>query len=183
MHVYVIGGGPSLKHFDWSRLRGQHVIAVNAAFKFVPWAEILFFSDWKFFQWHCESDDWRNFRGAKVTTCSAGPTPGCARWTVTYRAPLSDVDGQLAGECSGARALNLAYLLGYTDIRLLGYDMRPTGNFHDLHRRDGCAQNHYESHFIPSITKMGEELTRRGIKVTNYCPNSALTVFPRVDIT
>lgn len=36
---YVVGSGPSLRGFDYESLRGQKIIAVNSAVRFVPWAD------------------------------------------------------------------------------------------------------------------------------------------------
>ena len=42
---FIIGGGPSLKGFDFERLRGERVIAINKAFYDVPFADIVFGMD------------------------------------------------------------------------------------------------------------------------------------------
>jgi hypothetical protein len=48
---FIIGGGPSLKGFDFNRLRGQgRVIAINRALEYAPWADVVFFMDWKLYK-------------------------------------------------------------------------------------------------------------------------------------
>jgi len=43
--VYLIGGGPSLKGFDWNRLRNKKSIAINKAIKFWPEADAMYWTD------------------------------------------------------------------------------------------------------------------------------------------
>jgi len=42
---FILGGGPSLKDVDMSRLKGHRVIAVNNAFKLADWIDVMFFGD------------------------------------------------------------------------------------------------------------------------------------------
>ena len=48
---FIVGGGPSLKGFDFERLRGERVIAINKAFYDVPFADIVFAMDSPFLIW------------------------------------------------------------------------------------------------------------------------------------
>jgi len=45
--VFIIGGGPSVLSQDLDALRGRRVIAINSSVHAVPWADILFFGDWR----------------------------------------------------------------------------------------------------------------------------------------
>ena len=47
---YIVGGGPSLTGYDWDLLKGKMLIGINRAFEVVPWADIIYFSDFKFFE-------------------------------------------------------------------------------------------------------------------------------------
>jgi len=64
--VFVIGGGPSVLGQDLGSLRGRRVIAINSSAYAVPWADILYFGDWRW------SEDNRaaiaSFPGRVVTT-------------------------------------------------------------------------------------------------------------------
>lgn len=85
----------------------------------------------------------------------------------------------LAGKDSGTKAINLAYLLGAKRIDLLGFDMKPNGNFHDLHVLAG-RQNHYPK-FVEAFNAMGRVLLSRGVHVTNWCIDSGADVYERRD--
>ena len=43
--VFIIGGGPSLKGFDFARLKDKTCVAVNLSFRYVPWAKLVVFLD------------------------------------------------------------------------------------------------------------------------------------------
>jgi hypothetical protein len=66
--VFIIGGGPSVLGQDLEALRGRRVIVINSSVYSVPWADFLYFGDWRW--WH--EDENRaaiaSFRGRVVTT-------------------------------------------------------------------------------------------------------------------
>jgi hypothetical protein len=98
--IYIIGGGPSVLTQNLERLRGQRVIVINSSVYAAPWADVLFFGDWR---WWNEPDNRAavaNFKGRVVTTtrmktapkvkvCKKADPPGLAferdslmqRWT------------------------------------------------------------------------------------------------------
>lgn len=176
---YVVGGGPSLKGFDFERLRGQRVIVANAAYVEVPWAEAVVFADQRFYEWQLGRPEWENFQGQKITTWSKD-LPGTIYYGKTSYAALSRDPRVLAGTNSGEKAVNLAYLRGAKTIYLLGFDMQPNGNYHDRHLLAG-RQNHYAK-FQKSLTEMGHVLLARGVRVFNACKTSGVTVFPRIGL-
>ena len=45
--VFIIAGGPSVLGQDLDSLRGRRVIVINSSVHAVPWADILFFGDWR----------------------------------------------------------------------------------------------------------------------------------------
>lgn len=66
--AFIIGGGPSVLGQDLEALRGRRVIAINSSVYAVPWADILFFGDWR---WWNEPDNRAaadSFAGRVVTT-------------------------------------------------------------------------------------------------------------------
>jgi hypothetical protein len=69
--VYIIGGGPSLKDFKWEWLIGKITIAVNKAFYSYPNADILYWTDGRFYNWI--KDDINKFKGTKYTITPAYP--------------------------------------------------------------------------------------------------------------
>jgi hypothetical protein len=66
--AFVIGGGPSVLSQDLETLRGRRVIAINSSVYAVPWADVLFFGDWR---WWYEPENRAaatSFAGRVVTT-------------------------------------------------------------------------------------------------------------------
>jgi hypothetical protein len=89
--VFIVGGGPSVLGVDLEALRGRRVIAINSSVYKMPWADFLYFGDWR---WWNEPDNRAavaGFRGRVVTTsrlvaedkkvlvCRAAKPPGLAR--------------------------------------------------------------------------------------------------------
>ena len=74
-HCFIIAGGPSVLTQDLTRLRGQRVIVINSSVYAAPWADILFFGDWR---WWNEPDNRAavaNFKGRVVTTTKMKTDP------------------------------------------------------------------------------------------------------------
>src|SRR6185369_15005299 len=67
--VFIVGGGPSLKSFDFDLLRGRHVLAINAAGYDVPWADLLYFQDYHWMQQNLPLI--RNWAGTVASTSTA----------------------------------------------------------------------------------------------------------------
>ena len=145
----IVGGGPSLKGFDWGKLKGRkNIIAVNRAFLDVPHADIWFSEDARVI-----TDLWgsklREFQGLKV-------------WHAIEKHAVPDVqaidpsiriiekkredkfwsrrfsDGLSYSSNSGVGAINIAWLLRADPIYLLGFDCRTDGlrmeNYHSSYR-------------------------------------------------
>lgn len=149
--VYIIGGGPSLKDFDFSTLAGKDTIAVNAAAFDVPAPNYFITVDFSFL--------------SKINVASLRKI-NCKKIFVAdfSKGSLVDVNGQItdivfnidydldvfdtiikAKRCkgfgyssedfrtglnSGYCALQLAIILGYKEIYLLGFDLQCSEQTH-----------------------------------------------------
>ena len=71
--VFIIGGGPSVLGQDLERLRGRRVIVINSSVYAAPWADILFFGDWRWWNEPENSIAVAGFAGRVVTTSRAVP--------------------------------------------------------------------------------------------------------------
>lgn len=137
---FIIGGGPSLTGFDFERLRGKgRVIAINRAFEFIPWADMLFFMDWKFYKLCHDNPNrlalWQGFQGHRVFCNLMGrKLDDCynIRSLGRHGMSWSIAKGVYHGNNSGHGALVTALALGCRPIYLLGYDMNrdPKGRSH-----------------------------------------------------
>lgn len=182
--AWIIGGGPSLKGFDFSRLKGRgRVFAVNTAYVVAPWADVLFWGDRRWYDWHYQKLHEHTGRYKVTTAISCYPerrdldikrlrkSKGRA-WSVDPTA--------LTGIDSGHAALNLAALFGCNPIYLLGFDMT-TGakgetNWHDLHKLPTNTKR-YRTLFIPGLNDAAPLIAKQGIRVVNCNPQSALKCF------
>jgi len=142
--VYIVGGGPSLKDFDFSKLNGHHVIAVNKSIFDVHHANYFLTIDYtflrkidliKFNQINTTKVFVINFVNNYIKEVSGRIID--TRWNLPYDLKPFDVIiksksingfGNTFGDFrngnnSGFCALQLAILLGYTRINLLGFDL------------------------------------------------------------
>ena len=66
--AFIIGGGPSVLGQDLAALRGQRVIVINSSVYAVPWADFLFFGDWRWWNEPENKAAIASFAGRVVTT-------------------------------------------------------------------------------------------------------------------
>jgi hypothetical protein len=183
----ILGGGPSLTQAQVDTVRGKaRVIAINRAFEICPWADVLYFADAKFYRKY--RDDIHAFRGIKVTNERADvhePEIHVLRYRPSEM--WSDDPGLLVGGehgHSGSQCINLAALAGAKDIVLLGYDAREP--------KDGRSHWHAEYPWGTPVVVYGQwrssyrllpaELEKRGIRVVNCSPGTAIEAFPRMKL-
>jgi len=89
--VFIVGGGPSVLGLELEALRGRRVIAINSSVYKLPWADILYFGDWRWWNEPHNRAAVASFRGRVVTTsrmvsedkkvlvCRAAKPPGLAQ--------------------------------------------------------------------------------------------------------
>jgi len=200
--IFIVGGGPSLKDFDFSQLRDEITIGINKAFAFFD-PTIIFSMDRRFWLWVEKAsgadgftpelrDRFIDYRhGFK---CWLDPhnqlfTPDITRirchpdllWGETLE------EGIGHGLNSGYAALNLAYVLGFKEIYLLGFDMKGSGGrqawFHEGYAKPYVTSDSVYSKMIYQFEKYAApRLAEMGIKVWNCSPDSNLMCFPYKDI-
>lgn len=179
--VYIVGGGPSLKEFNWNNLKGKHTIAINKAYKVIPWTEVLYWTDARFYRWNQTDIDSLNC--LKVTCRNAPQMKNDIILLTSSGRTGIDKRPQFirAGNNSGFAAINVAYHLGVKRIYLLGYDMASTpGNTH-WHDGYGIRHDHniYERNMISNFTGIYDILKDEKIEIWNANPKSAMTFIPK----
>jgi hypothetical protein len=187
---FIIGGGPSLTGFDFERLWGERVIAINKAFASCMFADVLYFMDFIHFYTNIEDgrfgpeylEKWKAFKGIKVHADSRGRDLPDVYWinlsSYQYGVSTSQKRGLFRGSNCGYGALNLAVLMRANPIYLLGYDMKHDGkitHFHEGYSR--TAQGKALKTFIGELGAIRHDLKARRIKVVNLNPDSALKWF------
>lgn len=188
---FILAGGPSLRGFDFTRLRGRKVIAINSSM--TPAMEagldeggVLYFRDTDWFEKRQEGvSRWRGpiitrspravlALPHKVKLIGAEFRPG-------FPKPGSAVIRR--GRSSGHDAVSLAIVLGAATVVLLGYDMREVEgrtHHHDEYRQ--ASPSVYSELFLPSFKGWNEDALKAGVTVLNATPGSALTEFPAADL-
>lgn len=149
----LIAGGPSLKSFNWDLLRNTpNIIAVNRAYKAVPWASVCYVEDARFIERF--GSDMVDFKGVKLWHVAYGTpkqliaealerdpnltaiieTRRDKYWSKGFQKGLSTSSNAMVG------ALNVADLLGADPIYVMGLDCRTQGlemqNWHTDYPQD-----------------------------------------------
>jgi hypothetical protein len=189
---FIIGGGPSLIGFDFDRLRGRgRVIAINKAFLYAPFADVVFFMDHaSFYMWLKRGmfgadaiTAWNEFKGFRVFLNLRGREVKdvySIRSIGRVGLPTSLKGGLYHGNNSGFGAIGIAICMGADPIYLLGYDLKHQGTVTHFH---GGYNRHQPEIVMRSYKKSLEVLAqlvaKRGRpRVINLNPYSDLTAFP-----
>jgi hypothetical protein len=186
--AFLLGGGPSLRGFDATTLAGHgRIIAINRAWELCPCADVLYFSDYSFWQEYGVKV-WQRFHGKFV---SGAPELTDAAYVqslnLTGQLGLEmDPTGLRHGSNSGYAAMNLAYHFGVSRIVLLGYDMRTSKgrtHFHEGYgRTEADVANTLQHAMLPCFNSLIIPLAQAGVEVLNGNPDSALGCWPKVEL-
>jgi hypothetical protein len=211
--VVCIGGGPSLTQEQLALIQRAReadairVVAINDQYLVAPWADLLYFADRKWYEWHVagveKSWPWAKFSADEVKrafesfpgeklTIRKYQTPGMFEAEPKYpisvlrlanlgEARLSEKpEGIHTGQNSGYQVVNTLALGGCSPILLAAYDMR----FHDrrTHSHDGhrekTSEGAYSSGYAKLFRTALDQLNAMGVRVVNCTPGSRLTCFP-----
>lgn len=185
----IIASGPSLTRADVARVEGSdcHIMGINRAYQICKRLDYLYACDAVFWSRHYQDVKdlkCRKFRLEK--TLSRVNYPG-VEWLVndgTYG--ISDAYPKIrTGQNSGYQAINLAYLLGYKKIILLGYDMQMTAkkiHWHPDHKHKNPTPNMLKL-WCANFDELAPLLEERCVQVLNATKKTALTCFKKVKLT
>lgn len=183
---FVVGGGPSLRGFDWSLLRGRLVVGTNAAWRLDPAPAFTIVRDQRLMRSLIEDSAFLESPGVKMF--HRGQMPDDLH--TPYDVPSSGLEwgtsldtGLIYSPDCGLMAINLADVLGVRVIYLLGFDMLGergrTAYWHADYpedwRTNECV---YRERFIPFYEKYAPRIRA---EVINLNPKSGLTCFHRAD--
>jgi hypothetical protein len=196
---FVVGGGPSLSGFDFSRLEGKgRVIAVNKAFYNCPFADVLVGMDYSFFRWADSGrlakgelgakyrDAYRAFEGVKIFIVSRATRVTGVKIIKRTQNPKYTgkiESGIFTGNNSGVGGLSFAALMGCDPIYLLGMDggHNKRTHFHGGYPMRPQTPQTARS-FISHFRAVGNELKKAGFSVYNCSSISKINTFPQIDI-
>ena len=179
--VVIIGGGPSLRGFDWSALRTCLTVGCNDAFKLGPSVcTVCVFGDMKWYITHYkELEMFPN----PIFTNQPSLHVGSPDWILTVPRKIWGLhrDALGWGGNTGCSAINLALILGAMRGFLLGFDMKTKDdktNWHDCNI--GNPNDEAYKRFMEGFEKLSRDLpvVFPGRSVVNLGPDSALDMFP-----
>lgn len=175
--------------FNWSKLDGKFVVAINRAYEVLPNAQIVYFTDKDYWQRHKTEmlkHKGQLIRGA-LNPAREEQHPRVQFYKLTGKNGFDRKPGCLKhGSNSTYAALNmLAAHMNFKKIYLLGIDMkwgkrgnRNTSHWHDGHKRID-PESAYKG-FATNFACMVQPLQEMGVTVYNINPDSALTAFPKL---
>jgi hypothetical protein len=184
--AFIIAGGPSVLEVDLEQLRGRRVILINSSVYCAPWADYLYFGDWRWWDQHKAAA--ATFAGRVVTVsmaCNDLKIHVCRKTKPPGLCFLPD--GLMQQWTSLTAATNLAaHLIGSGgSIVWLGADGK--------HRADGRSHHHkphqwyskpncYGQHHADLLTIV-PSLRKMGIAAFNASPGTAWAdVLPVIDL-
>lgn len=131
--VFIIGGGPSLRKFDWELLKPELTIGCNTAFMLgSDICKVCVFGDRNWFD--VFEAKLVKFKGAVFTNCvSLLHTKHPWLWTMSRQQSGLSRTALGWSNNTGVVAINLAFLLGARCVYLLGFDMRRTVEHSNWH--------------------------------------------------
>lgn len=189
--VLIIASGPSLIRFPFHKLSGKgFTIAVNDAYRFVPWANVWITVDTlamlRRFPYGFQGETYAavpadygqleaQYDCDRITDIPDGLR--CLRRRNAFG--LSEDPAEISGINSAFGALNFAYHLNPKRIVLFGIDGLRTG-FYFYGRRRGSPKSDEVLRSIPALFASAvDQLKSRNIEVINASLQSAVTCFPK----
>lgn len=181
--ICIVAGGPSARGFDFRKLAGSNIIAVNDAFLSTPCNSVVSIDRNWISDRACELI---RFKGELFTLHRPGearPWTRCGQrcWTFRTEPGLSEVWAQVHSVgCSGSAALNIAYLMRPRSIGLIGFDYDGSGRhwFDDSKNKRMNLVPTWQM-WADGFSAMVPQLDAFGIKVINFNPASRITAFER----
>ncbi len=184
----VAATGPSLTPEVAEQCRGQRVVAVNDAYRLLPFADVLYGGDREWWDVHEGCPDYQGEKWTAHDPRHNDKTECSQRWGLRVIAGM-DREGFSTdparihyGGNSGFQAINLALLFGARRICLVGFDMRttPRRHFFGDHPPELKNSAKYE-YFIPAYNAAAR-IVPEGLEILNCTPGSALRCFPSMDL-
>ena len=187
---FIIGGGESLKGFDFSQLKGELVIGVNRAYEKID-CTIMFSMDRTLYDWITggklgkeAKEKFENFKGFRVWLDTVGYDYPKGIFILNKsknnKTTYSMKDGIGGGTNSGFGALSLAACLGAKQIYLLGFDLKEKADGKQSWWHDGYPEiqgSKVYKAFRNDFARVAPELKAKKIEVINLNPDSELKCF------
>lgn len=185
--VFIVGGGNSLSHFNFSSLQGRNVIAVNSSYKVLHDDVVIYWAD---SSWGGNEEDglcihpspYKFTSRINVDVSNSKTRRSIAKSYLLKKTGDFGYDPivtNVRGNNSGGQAINFAINLGAKRVILLGFDMGYVMNrshFHSFHASSTPILT-YNELFIPSINSLELETRNLPVEIINCSRQSRLTCF------
>ena len=186
----IIAGGPSLTLQDVTKSEdsGLPLIGINNAYKICRRLDYLYACDVRW--WNEHYDNVKNLPCRKFVyeeTLDRVRRPGVEQMENVGEEGLSTEWPKIYhGKNGGYQAVNLAVLLGYNYLILLGYDMQETGGKIHWHPDHPAPLNNPSESLMKTwranFARLAPKLKAAGIAVINATRETALDCFPQMTI-
>jgi len=167
---YIIGGGSSLKNFDWLLLENLNTIGCNDAYKLGDKiCKVCIFGDYSWWEHH--KTRLMMYTGVVVTNACkmANEAPSWVHYFLREHGRFKKDTLCWAGN-TGVSAINLALILGAKTVYLLGFDMgikNGETNWHDevIHPNAVLPSSYtlFKKRWIKAIPTLNEVFPDRSI--------------------
>lgn len=188
--IYLLGSGHSLKGFDFDKLNGKNVIAINHSIEYFPQASMMLFGDKVFLE--KTTFDIKKYKG-KIFTSFKNQTHKTVQelketsdihiFDDVRKAPSDSFEyGLYHPTSSGMLALNLALIMGAGRIYLLGFDYNYQGGIIHFYDYD---EKQYKHHYTYPESKVQNKVCKFkpfekwAGKIINLSMDSFINVFPK----
>lgn len=186
--VFIIGGGPSLKGFDWTPFFSKNVVTINDGFRLGTFSDFNLFGDVAWYNRNKGKEDFLEYHGTMVGCTPDGLPHDDNIKQMKHESFGVWLDGRLGNNSgTGAMAINFALYLGATRIVLVGFDHKlgPNGEnnwYPNPHVK--ARPSLYTTRFQNGFNILAERLEKHYpmVEVLNAGPDSALETFPRVSL-
>jgi hypothetical protein len=187
--VIVAAPGPSLTQEVAERCKGHTCLAIKEAYRLIPWADVCYGCDAKFWlrTQGCpdyQGEKWSSHDDGSNNKLAAARDYGVKLCNGKAGSAFSLDPGHIHyGSNSGFQAINLTILFGATRIVLVGFDMRVVDG-----RRYFCKPHPTQAGQRIDYGKFSEIFGYAArklpptIKIINCTPNSALRAFPLMSL-
>lgn len=188
--VFIIGGGPSLKDFDWTLLHDENTIGCNTAFTLGPQVcKVCIFGDKAWFR--AFGTELASFKGTVFTDIEMLHRQSNIPWIWTLKRYMTGLhrDGLGWNGNTGSLAINLAFLMGARRVFLMGFDMQRINdrpNWHDRVIRPSACRPQIYQRFVKEFSYVAHDWKVKfpDREIINITDNSGLppTLFPWVPV-
>ena len=181
--IVIIASGNSLTRADVARVEdaGIAIMGINNAYQICDPA-YLYACDSAWWKWHYEHVPFHIIKYSLAKT----------EYSDVMQMEKDGIEGLSkewpklkTGQNGGYQAINLAYLMGYNRIILLGYDMQLTNGKSHWHK-DHSGNNPKKRQFkdwINNYNELAPLLEKVGVEVLNATKETALKCFKRVRLS